>query len=98
MKKTETIQERITRYERMLDRAEQAVSQAEAALEAYDEIRDDIAVLETYYSGPEWKADFEADEAGLLPADLKRGVLSEDGIDHVLERYAELRQRIIPKN
>lgn len=30
--------------------------------------------------------DYEADEAGLLPADLKRGVLSQDGIDDLLER------------
>ena len=28
----------------------------------------------------EWKKDFEDDEKGLLPKELKRGVLSEDGI------------------
>lgn len=31
--------------------------------------------------------DFEADEAGLLPPDLKRDVLSEDGIFNLLEEY-----------
>ena len=35
--------------------------------------------LSEYYSGPDWKADFALDEEGLLPGDLKRGVLSEDG-------------------
>jgi len=41
-----------------------------------------------------WKADFDADAAGKLPADLKRGVLSEDGIDSVLERFRDLEERI----
>ena len=34
--------------------------------------------------------DFELDEEGKLPADLKRGVLSEDGIYNLLERNSEL--------
>ena len=42
--------------------------------------------LSDYYSSPEWKRDYAADEAGLLPNDLKRGVLSEDGIYNLLER------------
>ena len=46
--------------------------------------------LEEYYLSYEWKKDFEADEEGLLPKDLKRGVLSEDGIYDLLEEYKEL--------
>ena len=45
---------------------------------------EEIAALESYYAG-DWKADFELDEAGLLPANLKRGVLSEDGLYNLLE-------------
>ena len=86
-------EERITRYEEMLDRAEAAARRMEEAEEAYNSIRGDLRELEKYYTGSEWKEDFEADEAGLLPAGLKRGVLSEDGIDHVLERFRELRPR-----
>ena len=85
-------EERIARYERILDRAEQVARQMEEAWEAYESILEDLRELERYYTGPEWKEDYEADEAGLLPAGLKRGVLSEDGIDHVLERFRELRQ------
>ena len=48
-----------------------------------------IRELDDYYTGPSWKEDFAADEAGLLPADLRRGVLSEDGIDDVLQKYRE---------
>jgi GNAT superfamily N-acetyltransferase len=41
--------------------------------------------LEAYYTGSAWKRDFAADEAGLLPRELRRGVLSEDGIYDLLE-------------
>ncbi len=84
--------ERIARYEQMLDRAETAARLTEEARAAYDRVQGDLRELKEYYTGPEWRSDFEADERGLLPAGLKRGVLSEDGIDHVLERFRELRQ------
>ncbi len=48
---------------------------------------EDIAVLEAYYTGKDWRYDFELDEAGLLPAGIKRGVLSEDGLFDLLEWY-----------
>ena len=85
--------ERIARYEEILDRAERVARQMEEAIAAFEGIRDDLNELERYYTGPEWKEDFEADEAGLLPKELKRGVLSEDGIDSVLERFREFRSR-----
>ena len=88
-----TRQERIARYEAALERAGRAARQWEEARQAYESVRDDLDALEAYYTGPEWKADYEADEAGLLPAGLKRGVLSQDGIDNVLEPFRELRRR-----
>lgn len=44
-----------------------------------------LGELSAYYSSDAWKRDFTTDEAGLLPKDLKRGVLSEDGIYSLLE-------------
>ena len=46
--------------------------------------------LEEYYTSDLWKQDFADDEAGLLPKDLKRGVLSEDGIWNVLEEFKQI--------
>ena len=83
-------EKRVTEYEHILDRAQQTAAQLESALRAYEEIQDEVKALETYYAGPEWKEDFAADEAGQLPADLKRGVLSEDGIYNLLERSREI--------
>ena len=86
-------EERIARCEEMLDRAAAAARRMEEAREAFESVRGDLQELEKYYTGPEWKEDFEADEAGLLPAGLKRGVLSEDGISDVLDTFRELRAR-----
>ena len=44
----------------------------------------ELSILESYYFGRLWMDDYEADEAGLLPADLKRGVLSEDAVYNLL--------------
>ena len=52
-----------------------------------------LAELEKYYTSDAWKRDFAADEAGLLPMELKRGVLSEDGIYDLLERNKDLLER-----
>ena len=44
-----------------------------------------------YYEGGMWLSDYELDERGLLPRDLKRGVLSEDGVyDLLTERNGPL--------
>ena len=36
--------------------------------------------LREYYENGQWLLDYEADERGELPATLKRGVLSQDGL------------------
>ena len=51
------------------------------------DVEEDIRLLSEYYQGPLWRSDFEADEAGELPADLLRGVLSEDEIYNALTEY-----------
>ena len=50
-------------------------------------MRQSLAVLASYYSSREWKEDFAADEAGLFPRSLKRGILSEDGLWNLLSGY-----------
>ena len=77
---------RIQYYETLLQKAEQILKDEDIS---YPELELYIRELDDYYTGPSWKEDFAADEAGLLPADLRRGVLSEDGIDDVLQKYRE---------
>lgn len=85
-------EKRVTEYEHILDRAQQTAAQLESALRAYEEIQDEVKALETYYAGPEWKEDFAADEQGMFPDTLKRGVLSEDAVYNLLERFQEIRE------
>ena len=40
--------------------------------------------LSDYYFGGQWLQDYQADERGELPPELKRGVLSEDGVWNLL--------------
>ena len=93
MSKQEQI-ERIRQMELRMERAAKAVMELSAALDNYAAVQDDIAALEQYYGSEEWKQDYADDEAGLLPADLKRGVLSEDGIWNLLEDVRELNNRL----
>ena len=56
-------------------------------------IKEDVAELSKYYGSDLWKLDFAADEVGNLPPDLKRGVLSEDGIWNLLSDYREIQKK-----
>ena len=78
--------ERIKEMEAILDRATKVMDELESKLAEFEALQPDIKKLEKYYTGKAWKSDFKLDEEGKLPKDLKRGVLSEDGIDNLLER------------
>ena len=67
--------DRIRRYESLFD---QALARPE---------EETLRLLEEYYSSGLWLADYTADEKGLLPPDLKRGVLSQDGLYDLLESW-----------
>ena len=86
--------ERIRTMEQALDRAQAAVSALSEALDAYCGVLPDLKALDAYLQSDEWKADYASDEAGALPAELKRGVLSEDGIYDLLTSDDALRARL----
>jgi hypothetical protein len=87
--------ERIKKMEQHLNRASAAVMDLSAALDKYVEAQESMAALSEYYGGDDWKQDFADDEAGRLPADLKRGVLSEDGVWNLLSDSRELNVRLL---
>jgi transcriptional regulator with XRE-family HTH domain len=82
--------ERIRKMESTYDTALVLLEKAESDPGVLQELQNVIEPLREYYDGLYWMSDFEEDEAGRLPADLKRGVLSEDGLYDLLERYSEL--------
>lgn len=51
--------------------------------------------LENYYISDQWKENLAMDERGEIPADIRRGVLSEDGIYDLLDRNSEIMRMIV---
>ena len=86
--------DRITRMETLFDKSQEVVNRLSQALEDFAALQADLDELEAYYTSPQWRKDFEADEAGKLPKDLKRGVLSEDGLWNLLEDYHQLKEQV----
>ena len=43
-----------------------------------------LKVLTNYYENGKWLKDYQLDEENLLPKNLKRGILSQDGIYNFL--------------
>ena len=75
---------RIREMEEILNRANALLSDPVTNRQALSDLQPRIEKLTEYYTGDLWKEDFAADEAGKLPKDLKRGVLSEDAVHDML--------------
>ena len=88
--------ERIKWMEQRFNNALAAIKDGSA--DSLKAIKEDVAELSKYYGSDLWKQDFAADEAGQLPPDLKRGVLSEDGIWNLLTEYGEIQKTKKIKN
>lgn len=71
--------ERIQQMELRFDTLQNALEAASAVVRE-QWFREELACLTAYYEGGRWLRDYELDEQGKLPRDLKRGVLSEDGV------------------
>ena len=86
--------ERIKKMESYLDEAGAVIAELAEVMDRYEKIQSKYYKLEGYYGSSKWMDDFEADEAGILPADLKRGVLSEDAVYDLLTDHRELMTRM----
>ena len=74
----EEIAQRVSAMEEALDEMIDANEEVRAALQRFAHAQQHAKELTNYLGSEQWISDFEADEAGMLPANLKRGVLSED--------------------
>ena len=84
MKRRSSLEVRVSKMESMFDDVSRVMFDLDGSLEEYARIRDKIDELNTYLESGQWQKDFEADEKGLIPKDMKRGVLSEDGLYDLL--------------
>ncbi|MBE6894049.1 MAG: DUF4298 domain-containing protein [Ruminococcaceae bacterium] len=76
--------ERIKTMEQHLDIAKKAIIDLECAIENFKAAQSNIAALAEYYHSRNWVEDYTADNNGKIPDNLKRGVLSEDGVYNTL--------------
>lgn len=86
--------ERIEKMEALLNHLSKVMQQAEQALEQLEQNETALQELTAYYTSPLWMEDFQADERGELPRELKRGVLSEDGVYNLLWQYRCLMDQV----
>ncbi len=76
--------ERISMMEDRYDEISRVLAALDEAVDEYEDFKSELDALRDYMDSGQWKDDYEADEAGQIPSDLKRGVLSEDGLYNLL--------------
>lgn len=86
--------ERIEHFEKIFEETSAAIENLSNALEKYSSIQEKYFELMSYYGG-KWRQDYEDDEAGKIPKDLKRGVLSQDAVYDLLSENRELQIKIL---
>ncbi|MBQ4640559.1 MAG: DUF4298 domain-containing protein [Clostridia bacterium] len=87
------MEKRLQRIRRMEEKMEKALSLLHEAEEKgcpSPALQAVMEELDAYYTSPLWMEDFQADEQGLLPRDMKRGILSQDGLWNLLSDYTAL--------
>ena len=76
---------RIRQMEQYLDTLREAMNASPHGFLEDDALREMLSVLTRYYEDGLWLQDYALDEKGLLPQDLKRGVLAEDTFYNFLD-------------
>ena len=79
--------ERIRKMEELFDEASKIVGDYGTAFDRLLGVSDVMRQLGEYTSSGKWLEDFAADERGEIPKDLRRGVLSEDGLYDLFTEY-----------
>lgn len=83
----ETVIQRVSRMERYFDCVRKVMKDGGALQDST--IREMLEELIHYYESGQWLADYRLDEEGGLPPELKRGVLSQDGLYNLLCELSE---------
>ena len=83
---------RIQQMEEVYDRLWKAVREEPRFLCEDPLLKEMYQTLQDYYESGQWLQDYEADESGELPPDLKRGVLSQDGVYNLLDHVSYLKE------
>lgn len=83
---------RIQHMENCLDEVLYAMNVDKCAVHEDSRLCDMLKELIDYYDNGQWLQDYERDERGELPANLKRGVLAQDTLYNLLYELNEKEQ------
>lgn len=75
---------RVKQMEQYMDEIQEVLRNRPEYIKENKVIKEKIQELEYYQASGQWLLDYECDERGELPVDLKRGVLSEDTLYNLL--------------
>lgn len=75
---------RIKQMEQYFDEVLQALDMNPEAIYEDMDLQHMLEILSEYMDSGQWMLDYECDERGELPKDLKRGVLSQDALYDLL--------------
>ena len=75
---------RIEKMEEIFDHLQKLVLENPKVIQQDASVKEMLEILIEYYDSKQWMRDYEMDERGELPANLKRGVLSQDGVYNFL--------------
>lgn len=81
---------RIVRMEKLFELVNAALDSGKDELSS-ESVKEAVRELSDYYESGDWLCDYELDEQRLLPPELKRGVLSQDGLHDLLSEIKEKR-------
>ena len=81
---------RVKKMEQILDEVLDVLNTSPNSIKEDVAIREKVQQLIQYYDGGEWLKDYECDERGELPIDLKRGVLAEDTLYNLFSDIKEI--------
>lgn len=74
---------RISEMEKIFDEVNNILKNSPDKLQTPN-VLDKINKLSNYYSNGDWMYDYDLDDKKMLPHELKRGVLSQDGLYDLL--------------
>lgn len=69
---------RISKMEKIMEELSQVQEKLNKALDEFEAFKEKAKAFDDYYSSEKWMEDYSADDMGLLPEDMERGVLNED--------------------
>lgn len=82
--------ERVRQMEKYFDMLQDAVNTNPKDCQEDAYIKEILLILIQYYEGGQWLQDYELDEKGLFPKDLKRGILAQDSVYDLLEQINKM--------